>query len=222
MIEVNREILSFKEIPAIAADSQRTALMLRHSYRQSLVNGNYDPPLTSEGWDFAVECGKLLRGMTDVCFGASSRLRTIQTIEAIIQGGGFASGTPITPIPQLHDTAIFSPPENLAIAIEKGTIPALFREYFSTGSAPGMRPMKEFVTELQELLTGSFPSPNVIVATHDVVAAPLLLSLKVYDFTQKDWCGYVQGAFLWQKDDRWTIAYAVPDKENRPLTELFV
>ena len=52
--------------------------------------------------------------------------------------------------------------------------------------------------------------------------AVLLSALKVYDFKPDDWCGYVQGAFLYLQNGTWNIAYCVPDVKNRPRTELFV
>lgn len=57
---------------------------------------------------------------------------------------------------------------------------------------------------------------------HDIVIAVLLSALKVYDFKPDDWCGYVQGAFLYLQNGTWNIAYSVPDVKNRPRTELFV
>ena len=221
MINVNQNIVSFNEAVKISEASDRSVLMVRHSYRESLVNGNHDPGLTAAGWEYAVECGKFLTGMKNVCFGASSRKRTVETVEALISGAKFTA-TDIAHHPLLHDTAMFSKPENLGIAIENGDVPALLKSYFSTGEAPGMRPMKEFVPELLSLLCGSFPCPNVILSTHDIVAVALLSSLHVYEFKPDDWCGYVQGAFLYQQNGMWNIAYCVPDTSNRPATKLFV
>lgn len=221
MINVNKNILSFNEAVKISAASSRSVLMVRHSFRESLTNGNHDPGLTAAGWEYAVECGKFLKGMNNVCFGASSRNRTVETVEALISGAGLGSRN-IVHHPLLHDTAMFSKPENLGIAIENGSIPALLKSYFTTGSAPGMRPATEFVPELVSLLCGSFPCPNVILSTHDIVVVALLSSLQVYEFKQDDWCGYVQGAFLYQQNSTWNIAYCVPDAKNRQKCQLFV
>ena len=221
MINAHKEIMSFKEAAGLSAISDRSVLLVRHSYRESLVNGNHDPGLTAEGYEYAVESGKFLKDMKNVCFGASSRKRTMQTVEGLVAGAGFKAEN-IVPCPVLHDTAMFSPPENLGIAIENGTIPELLRSYFTTGTAPGMRHIKEFAPALLEFLTGEFPCPNVILSTHDIVIVALLSFLKVYEFKQDDWCGYVQGAFLYQQNGTWTIAYCVPDKLDRPLTKLFV
>lgn len=221
MININQNILSFEEIAAIAEQSEQTALLLRHSYRESLVNGNHDPSLTAAGWEYAAECGKLLKGLHNVCFGASPRKRTSETIEAIIKGGGFPAST-VAPYPILHDTAMFTAPENLAAAIEGGNIPALLKEYFSTGRAPGMKHIKDFVPELLAFLTGHFPCPNVIMSTHDIVVVALLSFLNVYTFTPNDWCGYVQGAFLYKENGLWTITYTVPDLTRRLPCPLFV
>lgn len=55
------------------------------------------------------------------------------------------------------------------------------------------------------------------------ITATLLLPLKVYPFSMDDWCGYVQGAVLTlSADGRWTVAYVVPDKNNRKKYSLFI
>ena len=221
IVNINKNIISFAETAEIAANSEKTVLLVRHSYRESLVNGNHDPGLTAAGWEYAVECGKFLKGMKNTCFGASARKRTMETVKGLISGAGF-SATEIVPCPLLHDTAMFSKPENLGIAIENGTIPALLKSYFTTGTAPGMGDIKEFAPDLAAFLTGNFPCPNVILSTHDIVVVALLSFFKAYEFKQDDWCGYIQGAFLYQQNGIWNIAYCVPDKLNRPLTKLFV
>jgi hypothetical protein len=97
------------------------------------------------------------------------------------------------------------------------------KEYYATGNAPGMRPVQEFVPELLGALTAPRPRPNVICCTHDIIAVALLNFYKVYDFTPSDWCGYVQGAFLYSdRNGQWTICYTVPDKAARKECRLFV
>lgn len=221
MLNVNKEIFSFEDAVAVSRTAQRSVLLLRHSYRESLAQGNYDPGLTQAGWDYAVACGKFLKGMENVTFVSSSRKRTLETLKALICGAELENGE-IPHLAQLHDTALFEKPENLGISIEEGTLPALLKEYYATGNAPGMRPVQEFVPELLGALTAPRPRPNVICCTHDIIAVALLNFYKVYDFTPSDWCGYVQGAFLYLQDEKWQIAYIVPDKSARPLTGLFV
>ena len=221
MINTHKEIISFEDASKISAVSERSVLLVRHSYRESLVNGNHDPGLTAAGREYAIECGTFLKGMKNVCFGASSRKRTVETVEALISGAGFTA-SPIVHHPLLHDTAMFSPPENLGIAIENGTIPSLLKSYFLTGTAPGMRDLREYAPALLAFLTGDFPCPNVILSTHDIVIVALLSCFKAWNFSPDDWCGYVQGAFLYRQNGVWNIAYCVPDKQNRPQTPLFV
>ena len=55
MLNVNRTIISFREIPDISEAAHKSRLLLRHSYRESLQGGNLDPGLTAEGWDYAVQ-----------------------------------------------------------------------------------------------------------------------------------------------------------------------
>ena len=221
MINAHKEMISFEDAVRLSAVSERSVLLVRHSYRESLVNGNHDPGLTAAGYEYAVECGKFLKGMKNLCFGASSRKRTTETVEALISGAKFTASD-IVPCPLLHDTAMFSPPENLGIAIENGTIPSLLKSYFLTGSAPGMRDIRQYAPALLAFLTGDFPCPNVILSTHDIVVVALLSFFNVWKFTPEDWCGYVQGAFLYRQNGSWNIAYCVPDKRNRPQTPLFV
>lgn len=220
-MNIIREIISFEEAAKIANASTQSVLLLRHSYRESLVNGNHDPGLTSAGWAYAVECGKFLKDIKNVCFASSPRKRTTETVQAIIRGGQL-SESEIVPHMEIHDTAMFTKPENLADAIENNLIPALLKEYFATGSAPGMRHIGEFAPNLLEFLTAPRPCPNVIMSTHDIVVVALLSFYKVYKFTQNDWCGYVQGVFLYLQNGNWNIAYCVPDAKNRPINQLFV
>ena len=220
-MNIIQKIISFEEAAAIANASTQSVLLLRHSYRESLVNGNHDPSLTRAGWDYAVECGKLLKEMKNVCFGSSPRKRTVETVEAIIEGSQLPAGEIARHI-EIHDTAMFTKPENLADAIENALIPALLKEYFLTGCAPGMHHIQKFAPALLEFLTAPRPCPNVIMSTHDIVVVALLSFYKVYKFIQSDWCGYVQGAFLYQQNSTWNIAYCVPDAKNRHKCQLFV
>ena len=221
MINAHKEMISFEDTVKLSAVSERSVLLVRHSYRESLVNGNHDPGLTAAGYEYAVECGRFLKDMKNLCFGASSRKRTTETVKALISGPKFTASD-IVPCPLLHDTAMFSPPENLGIAIENGTIPSLLKSYFLTGSAPGMRDIREYAPALLAFLTGDFPCPNVILSSHDIVVVALLSFFNVWKFAPEDWCGYVQGAFLYRQNGSWNIAYCVPDKQNRPQTPLFV
>jgi len=221
MICINEDILSFTDIALAAGTGSQSVLLVRHSYRESLVNGNYDPGLTAAGWNYAVACGTFLQGMKDLCFGASSRRRTVETVQGLMCGGRFKKQE-VFPLDILRETAMFSKPENLEAAIDNGTLPATLDEYYSTGTARGMRPMQEYVADLLEVLTTTHQAPNAIFCSHDIVLVALLKSLKVYNFVQDDWCGYIQGAFLCRKNGSWSIAYVVPDKSNRKKHTLFV
>ena len=221
MIRAAKEILSFEDAVKTAGISEKSVLVVRHSYRESLINGNHDPGLTAAGWDYAVECGKLLKGLPEVCFGSSSRKRTEETIQGLIRGGEFGEQE-IVPYPVLHDTAMFTRPENEDIAIEEGRIPTLLREYFTTGCAPGMRHIQEYVPDLLSVLTADHARRNVVLCTHDIIVVALLSFFGVYQFAPDDWCGYIQGAFLYRQDGSWSISYIVPDRENRKPAALFV
>ena len=223
-MNIHPEIISFAEIPALAEKSQRSVLLLRHSIRESLVNGNYDPGLTDEGRKYAIDCGKLLTGLKDVGFGASPRKRTIETAQALMEGGNFQALQEILPCPEIYDHSMFESPQALEQAIDNGTIPVLFRQYFSTGKAEGMKDAKLFVADLLNFLTQSeFGAKNTILCTHDIVIVTLLYFSKVRLFTPDDWCGYVQGAALFlEKDNSWRLAYTVPDAANRQPYSLFV
>ncbi|MBQ9088623.1 MAG: phosphoglycerate mutase family protein [Lentisphaeria bacterium] len=221
MLQIDKNIFSFADAVTTSAQSAQSVLVVRHSYRESLVNGNYDPGLTTAGWDHSVECGKLLQSWQNVAYGASSRQRTIETLRGLICGANLPEQE-ITPYALLHDTAMFTKPENLELAIERGTVPALLKEYFTTGTAPGMRHINEYVPELLTSLTTPTSANNLLLCTHDIVIVALLSFFKVYNFTPEDWCGYIQGAFLYRQNGTWNIAYAVPDKSKREPYSLFV
>ena len=223
-MNIHPEILSFAEIPALAEKSRRSVLLLRHSIRESLVNGNYDPGLTAEGRKYAVDCGKLLTGLNDVSFGASPRRRTIETAQALMEGGNFPASQDIRLCPEIYDHSMFDSPQALEQAIDNGTIPRLFRQYFTTGKAESMIDAELFVEGLLKFLTQSkFATKNTILCTHDIVIVTLLFFSKVRLFTPDDWCGYVQGAALFlDNDNTWRLAYTVPDAANRQPYSLFV
>lgn len=223
MLTINKEILSFYDIPALAERSVKTVLLIRHSYRESLQNGSLDPGLTPEGWEYAKESGALLKGLKDVCFGASMRARTVQTIEALIEGGSLEK-CDINIYPQISDTVLFEEEDGLGNCINNGTISRLLKDYFMTGKAETMIDLFVCHQRLLTFLTQTeFEKKNVILASHDIVAATLLLPLKVYPFSTEDWCGNVQGAALsLDSNGIWTVAYLVPDKMNRKKQALFI
>ncbi len=221
MIQVNKNIFSFADAVATSEQSSQSVLVVRHSYRESLVNGNYDSGLTAAGWDYAVECGKFLKNWQDVAFGSSSRKRTMDTVRGLVAGAEIQEQG-IAPYAMLRDTAMFTNAENLEIAIERGTLPAQLKKYYTSGIAPGMRHINEYVPELLTSLTAPAAAKNMLLCSHDIVLVALLSFFKVYKFTPEDWCCYIQGAFLYRQDGVWNIAYAVPDKSKREPCSLFV
>ncbi|MBQ9501757.1 MAG: histidine phosphatase family protein [Lentisphaeria bacterium] len=222
-LKIEKKILSFGEMPRLAAPSGKTVLLVRHSFRQSLNDGTYDPPLTQEGAEYARSCGAFLAGMGETAFGASPRLRARQTAEELMRGGGFPEEE-VRVCPELGDTAMFTRPENLDAALASGNIAGKLRSYYSTGRAPGMKDLDVFSSGLLEFLTGTdFGRKNAILATHDILLVALLSVYGVYPFRLDDWCGYVQGAALFQSPGGgWTMAYAVPDASRREKYALFV
>ena len=60
---VNPAPVLYGDIPALADDSDRTILVVRHSIRESLRAGSVDPDLTPEGSALAVRGGQLLSGL---------------------------------------------------------------------------------------------------------------------------------------------------------------
>lgn len=223
MLHINKEIVSFYDVPEISEQSLKTILLVRHSYRKSLQNGNHDAELTPEGVEYAEASGQLLRGLKDVCYGSSERIRAMQTVKALKEGGSLEEGD-ITVYPEIRDTVVFSDPRGLGIAIQQGNIPQLVRSYFSTGKADAMLDLSVNHERLLNFLTQTqFEKKNVILATHDIIVATLLIPLKVYPFHPEDWCGYVQGALLNQSPDgSWNISYVVPDKKKREKILFFV
>lgn len=222
-LEIRKGILSFRDIPHLSEVSEKTVLLLRHSFRKSLNDGTFDPPLTEEGAAYAQKCGALLAGWKDVSFGASPRIRARQTAEALRSGGGFPEGE-ISVHPEIGDTAMFTKPEYLDSALASGGIAEKLESYFSTGRAPNMIDLPVFARGLLDFLTGTdFGRKNAVLATHDILLVALLSVYEVYPFRLDDWCGYVQGAALFrEKTGAWSIAYAVPDAANRQKSALFV
>ena len=222
IVKANTNIISFNEIPKLANESQRSVLLVRHSMRESLQNGNYDPGLTTEGHNYAIECGKLLAQWSDVSCGASARKRTIDTIKDLLEGANIDGGN-IELVPEIYDAAMFESEEIFNLSIDNGEIPKLLQIYFATGNAPGMVNMKLFTNRLLKRLTSNQGKKNQLLATHDIVIVALLHTLGVHKFVQDDWCGYVQGAFLAQDNQgNWQVYYAVPDKENHQKYTLFI
>jgi len=222
-LHIEKNILSFGDIPRLAASSRKTVLLVRHSFRQSLNDGTYDPPLTREGTEYARSCGAFLAGLGETAFGTSPRLRARQTAEELMRGGGFPEEE-MRVYPEIGDTAMFTRPEYLDAALASGGIAEKLKSYFSTGKAPNMIDLPVFARGLLAFLTETdFGRKNAVLATHDILLVALLSVYEVYPFRLDDWCGYVQGAALFRGENGdWSIAYAVPDAEHRRKYALFV
>lgn len=221
-LQIKKKILSFLDIPALAARSEKSVLLLRHSMRESLNHGT-DPVLTPEGTAFARQCGTLLAGLSEAGFGASPRKRAILTAEALKQEIDPAAGETAV-FPELSDTAMFMRPDMLDSALRNSNIPDVLREYFTTGHTEGLIDRKDFASGLLQFLTSTdLKSKNTILITHDILIVCLLTHLKVYPFELTDWCGYIQGAALFRSAEGvWSVWYSVPDAANRPKTALFI
>ncbi len=223
-IAVNPKPVLFGNIPAIADDSDRTVLVIRHSIRESLRAGSVDPDLTPEGAELAVQCGRLLSGLgDDVMFGASPRTRTRKTALRMMEGGGFPRQE-VRDCPELGDLTIFSQPVNFEAMLRTRNTEIVMREYFSTGHAEGLKDMHSFAGELLKFLTETpFPAPRAVFVSHDVLAMTILSALGVRKFTIDDWCGYLHGVLLTRsREGEWTAAYAVPDYDAGKRHRLFV
>lgn len=221
-LRVGNKIMSFREIPVLAAGAEKSVLLLRHSMRESLTHGT-DPVLTPEGTAFAHRCGRLLAGLPEAGFGASPRKRAILTAEALKQEISPAPAETVI-FPEIADTAMFMRPDLLDAALKKHNIPEILQQYFTTGHAEGLIDRKDFASGLLKFLTNTeFKSRNTILISHDILIVCLLTYLKVYPFVMSDWCGYIQGAALFRSHEGgWSIYYTVPDAANRPKTAVFV
>ena len=222
-INANPRTVYYRDIPALADAAVRTVLVVRHSIRESLRGGSIDPALTEEGIELARQCGKELAKLGDVSFGVSPRLRTRQTAQYMIEGGGFRC-RPVAECPELVDTSIFRETADLAEMLRTRSTEKSLREYYATGHTEGLKDMKPFAEELLRYLTGTrFETDRTVLVSHDVLIIAILMALKVRVFTTEDWCGYLHGALLTQ--DRagvWTAAYAVPDHDEGKTCRLFV
>jgi len=223
-IAVNPAPVLFGDIPALANDSDRTVLLVRHSIRESLRSGSVDPDLTPDGAELAVRCGRLLSGLgKDVLFGASPRTRTRNTARRVMEGGGFPRQD-VRDCPELGDLTIFSHPVDFEAMLRTHNTENVMREYFSTGHAEGLKDMRPFAAELLEFLTGTpFPASRAVFVSHDVLAMTILSALGVRKFSVDDWCGYLHGVLLTRgREGIWTAAYAVPDFDAGKKHRLFV
>jgi len=225
-METESRMITFQEITERAVRSERTVLLLRHSMRESLKNGTSDPPLTPEGLEYARECGGRLAGLPgNTGFGASPRKRTVQTAESLRQGiAAVGGGKEIRLFPEISDTAMFEKPEELEMVLREYDIPALLRQYYSTGKVAGLKELESFADGLARFLTKTdFGCRNMILVTHDILIAALLTARKVRTITLDDWCGYLEGAALFRaRDGVWTLGYAVPDLRTRKKASLFI
>ena len=223
-VAVNPEPVLLGHVPAVAAGSARTVLLLRHSIRESLRAGSVDPGLTPEGEELAIRCGRLLAGLDgDVMFGASPRRRTRDTAVCLMKGAGFPFRD-VRECPELGDLTIFSRPVDFEAMLRTHNTENVMREYYSTGHAEGLKDMHPFAAELLEFLTETpFPAARAVFVSHDVLAMSILSALGVRSFSVDDWCGYLHGVLLTQgRGGDWTAAYAVPDYDAGKKHRLFV
>ena len=225
-MNTDQKTISYADAAERAGSADRTVLLLRHSMRESLKNGTSDPPLTSEGREYARSCAAPLAGLgPDTGFGASPRIRGVQTAEMLMQGigGGTEKGT-VRTFEEISDTAMFDYPERLDDALKGSDIPALLRQYYSTGSCPGMKDLGPFAIGLAKFLTETdFGCRNMILISHDIDIVALMSVLKAHVFKADDWCGYLEGAALFRSHEgEWTIGYVVPDLRTKKKMSLFI
>lgn len=222
-MEIIRKVLSFPETVELSKKAVKSVWMLRHSMRRSLTEGTLDPGLTDEGRSYAQYCGTLLSGLDDVSFGSSGRLRCIETVKAIAAGGNYDASI-VKSYPVILDYTLFTSEDALGRAINENRIPALIKQYYSTGNAPDMVPLAEYSARLLAFLTETdFAAKNTILSSHDIIVVSLLLSHKVYPFVPDDWCGYVHGAVLFlQENGTWQLAYTAPEGDKRRRAAIFV
>lgn len=224
-MNIEQKTISFEDAAERAARSDRTVLLLRHSMRESLKNGTSDPPLTPEGVEYARSCAGPLAALGQTGFGASPRIRAVQTAEAIKKGIGQAvENEKVRAIQEISDTAMFEYPERLDDALKGSDIPALLRQYFSTGHCPGLIDLEPFAAGLARFLTETeFGCRNMILISHDILIVALMSVLKAHVFTADDWCGYLEGAALFRSPEgEWTIGYVVPDLRTKKKMTLFI
>jgi len=224
-IRINPEPVLYSRISALAEESDRTVLMVRHSIRESLRAFSIDPALTPEGEELARRCGKLLSGLdgVSVSFGASPRRRTRDTARCLIEGGGFPMRD-IRDCPEIGDMTIFQHEVDFEAMLRTHNTENVMREYFSTGHADGLKDMRPFGAQIVEFLTGNvFDTPCSVFVSHDVLAMAALAALGVRTFSNDDWCGFLHGILLTRDADGvWTAAYTIPDFDTGKKFRLFV
>ena len=222
-IRINPSPVFYSAIPALAEESARTVLMVRHSIRESLRALSIDPVLTPEGEELARRCGKLLSGLGDASFGASPRQRTRDTARCLIEGGGFRTRD-IRDCPEIGDMTIFLHEVDFEAMLRTHNTENVMREYYSTGHAEGLKDMRPFGAQILEFLTGDvFGTPRSIFVSHDVLAMAALGALGVRSFSNDDWCGFLHGILLTQDTNGvWTAAYTLPDFDAGKKFRLFV
>jgi broad specificity phosphatase PhoE len=224
-MQVQNKILSFREVAALSQKAGKTRLLLRHSMRRSLTEG-LDPGLTPEGAAYAFSCGELLAGLEDPVVGASPRKRCFETAQNLIRGGSLpVKEEEIFLCPEVGDDSMFLSREELERTLKDSRrVKEVLETYYSTGHAPGMKPLAEFAASLTSFLTGSsFHQKNVLLLTHDIVCVSLHLYWKTYPFRQEDWLGYIQGVFFHQSPEGvWSVSYVVPEPSLREKSTLFV
>ena len=223
-IRIDRTPVFYSAIPALAGQSARAVLMVRHSIRESLRAYSVDPALTPEGEELARRCGKLLSGLGgDVSFGASPRRRTRDTARCLIEGGGFRTDD-IRDCPEIGDLTIFSREVDFEAMLRTHNTENVMREYFTTGHAEGLKDMRPFGAQITEFLIGNdFSSTCSVFVSHDVLIMAALAALGVRGFSNDDWCGFLHGILLMRDADGvWTAAYALPDFDAGRKFRLFV
>ena len=222
------KILSFSEIPAWSEKSGKTVLLLRHSIRESIAaqapEASASVHLTPEGIALAYRCGQLLAPLKSAAFKASPTTRTRETAEQL-QLGGNLGNSPIEECKEISDIILFQDIETPKRLLLSNKVPEALHQYYSTGEAEGFYPLSQIAERIFRYLTETdFAASCNILLTHDLVIVSLLKGLNVYPFTLDDWCGFIQGAALFQdpEDGVWTVAYTVPDTDHREIARLFV
>lgn len=219
-INMMQHQLNFTELQEFYTQGYKVSLFMRHAERFEIDPS--DPEmgmrtlLTPAGLEQGKKLGEKLSYWKELTFVSSAVERCKQTCRAIAEGAGLGGNVavfenPLLGIPGAYmDGSI----ESQQAMNEQGFV-KFVAGYMKSGSAPGMRPIKEASEALiTEILRVSTSRLN-ICASHDIFVGILMSYLQLRTVSVHDWVDFLEAVAVLQ-DPNGQVSY----KFFAPLADL--
>ena len=178
-------------------------LLLRHSHRPPIKTGTLGEQvqLTAKGTRTSEELGEVLGQRKPGRLLASPITRCVETAEAVARGANWSPDVVLDrrlgdPGPFVTDPSLAGP-----MFLEVGAHEMVRRQIVELGPLPGMRPTREGVSLLWDLIMEGADDPGTIdvLVTHDSIIAVFLGQLLRTVSHDAIWPEFLDGPLVWRR-----------------------